>query len=72
MITSFALEAVNGTLKKVQHIAYSNGQRVKRIFATNGVIPEEVHIMADKQGTPVSAEEIEHREVQLYRHFFGV
>jgi hypothetical protein len=71
MITSFAIECIKGTLKKVQTITYTNGQRVKRIFAPSGVIPEEVHILADHQGISVPPQ-IEHRECELYRHYFGV
>lgn len=70
MITLFGIECIKGTLKKVQTITYTNGQRVRRIFAPEGIVPEEVHIMADEQGR--HAPTIEHRECELYKHYFGI
>jgi hypothetical protein len=72
MITSFAIECIEGTLKKVQTIVYKNGQTVKRIFEPSAIIPEDVKVIAEHQGYSFPVMDIEHPEVALYRHHFGV
>ena len=67
MVSSFAIECIKGTLKKVRTITYKNGQRVRRIFEPSSIVPEEVHVMAEAQG-----QQIEHPESVLYRHHFGI
>jgi hypothetical protein len=63
MLSSFTLECIDGALKKVQTITYSNGKTVRRIFQPEQIIPEEVR--------PVE-QPIMHREEELYRYHFGL
>ena len=66
MITSFAVECIEGTLKKVQTIVYSNGVKVKHFFEPQAVVPEEVKIITNAQ------EEIVHPEALQYMYHFGM
>ena len=47
MKSFIAKEVVNGVLKMVQYVTYSNGPRVKRVLDKNG-IPESVEQIKGK------------------------
>ena len=49
MISSFAIELIEGIVKKVQYITYSNGRRVKRVYDNAGTVPETVEILDQKK-----------------------
>lgn len=72
MISTFAIECINGALKKVQTITYRGGRTVRRIFAPSSVVPEEVQVIAERTGQTVEHRPIEHPEAVLYRHHFGL
>lgn len=41
----FAKKVIDGAIKLVQHIRYSNGTVVERVFSAGNNIPEEVRIV---------------------------
>jgi len=47
MKTYLSKEVINGVLKMVQYVTYSNGSRVKRVLDKNG-IPESVEQIKGK------------------------
>lgn len=73
MVSVFSTEMHEGALKKVQTITYKNGQVSKRIFdKPQDSVPMEV-IWLDKPAAVINkADVIEHREVELYRHHYGI
>lgn len=72
MVSVFTNEMFNGQLRQIQNITYSNGIKSKRVFAQPGdSVPMEVIWIHPENSVKVTKKDvIEHREVQLYNHYF--
>lgn len=72
MITQFALEMIEGVLKRTETRTYRNGMKTKRIISKDGVTPEDCIILDTTRKDNQPAPPIMHREDELYRFYFGV
>lgn len=71
MQSSFSNQVINGQLRQVQILNYSNGITSRRVFENPGdAIPMEVTWVKTSEVRVKKEDVIEHREVQLYNHYF--
>jgi hypothetical protein len=71
MVSTFSNQLIEGQLRQVQQIRYSNGIVSKRIFENPGdTVPMDVVWVTPDVKPVKAADVIEHREVQLYNRYF--
>lgn len=71
MQSIFTHKVINGQLKKVQELTYNNGIMSRRIFdKPDDVVPSTVIWVKPTHVVVKPSDVIEHREVQLYNHYF--
>lgn len=74
MNASNSIQVIDGQLRRVEHIIYSDGSQVKRAWNN----PSERHaepfkIIWVSHPKPITKSDvIEHRECELYNHYFPV
>jgi trans-2-enoyl-CoA reductase len=70
MTTHNSIQTIDGQLRRVEHVIYSNGSQVKRMYNSfDSKVPFEIIWASNPK--PVKQEDvIEHREVTLMNHYF--
>jgi hypothetical protein len=72
MTSAFSTQVIEGQLKKVETINYSNGAIAQRVYEQpQDAIPMEVHWVKGPAAIDIYAC-IEHREVELYKTYYKI
>lgn len=64
------IQTIDGQLRRVEHVIYNDGSQVKRLYnKLNDPVPFDI-IWASSPKAITLSDVIEHREVELYNHYF--
>lgn len=75
MLMLFTLKLIDGIIKRVAKIRYSNGVTVERVYPIVGNVPEDVRVVENAKNTedynPHTPNHIVNQEYLQYQYHFG-